>query len=818
MKPIAHITDISGTRKEQTLAEHCAQTAEYAVQCIGNAKFRQVAFLAGILHDCGKGQEAFGEYLEKAFRGEPVKKGSVVHTYQGCVFLLEHYHTPMSSVMSRLTSEIIAYAVGAHHGLFDCVDLDGRNGFEQRLEKNRIDICYDETITNYLSQVISGEELERCFSVATREIQEFFSSVLNTYNKNPGKTFFQVGMLTRLILSAVIYGDRRDTKEFMSQRKIVNAETDNWEECEHFFEQQFAMLSSSGINSELNCTRNAISWQCREFAKRPCGIYRLNVPTGAGKTLAALRYAIAHARQYGKKRIIFIIPLLSVLDQNVKVIRDYVPDSIEVLEHHSNVVRERDEKETLDRFEFLTESWSAPIIVSTLVQLLEILFSHRTSAIGRMQALCDSVIVIDEVQSLPKKTTEMFNMALNFLQQFCNATIVLSSATQPCFDELKWPLHLSEEPDIVCLQEEQLKVFNRAEIIDCTGTGDGSHGMSFEECAEFCGNLMGECQSLLLVCNTKAEARTLSELLTSMGDEDGWNVWHLSTAMCQEHRLEVMAQLESELTMIQNEVRNGKVTHKLICVSTQLIEAGVDLSFQYAVRILAGIDNLAQTAGRCNRSNEYGQTGKVFLVKLKNENLSMLHDILNAQNSTQKILEQMRGISGISCIDEDATREYYRYLFGEIKQEIRYPVKDRSTGMRYYLADLLSNFGIESENEKNKNYVLRQPFRTVGEQFEVFEQNTIDVLVPYKDGKELIDELFRNEGKLKFIPAAYENILKKAKKYTVNLYEWQKKELDKAGMLFPALEGRMLVLGKEAYDDKYGLTILKELQVDNFIL
>ena len=138
--------------------------------------------------------------------------------------------------------------------------------------------------------------------------------------------------------------------------------------------------------------------------------------------------------------------------------------------------------------------------------------------------------------------------------------------------------------------------------------------------------------------------------------------------------------------------------------------------------------------------------------------------------------------------------------------------------MRYYLADLLSNFGIESENEKNKNYVLRQPFRTVGEQFEVFEQNTIDVLVPYKDGKELIDELFRNEGKWKFIPTAYENILKKTKKYTVNLYEWQKKELDKAGMIFPVLEGRMLVLGKEAYDDKYGLTILKELQVDNFIL
>ena len=199
--------------------------------------------------------------------------------------------------------------------------------------------------------------------------------------------------------------------------------------------------------------------------------------------MCTLRYSLAHAEKYNKKRIIFIIPLLSVLDQNVKVIKDFVPDESEVLEHHSNVVREREMNgEELDYYEYLTDSWNYPIVVSTLVQLLNILFSHQTSAVGRMQALCDSVIVIDEVQSLPKKVTVMFNMAMNFLRQFCNATIVLSSATQPCFEELKWSLRLAKEPDLVRLNQEQLQVFKRAEIFNRID----AYGMDWEQCTKFC--------------------------------------------------------------------------------------------------------------------------------------------------------------------------------------------------------------------------------------------------------------------------------------------------------------------------------------------
>jgi len=186
-------------------------------------------------------------------------------------------------------------------------------------------------------------------------------------------------------------------------------------------------------------------------------------------------------KKFHKKRIIFIIPLLSVLDQNVKVIREYIQDKNLILEHHSNTINEKEDGQELDRYEVLTENWGSPVIVSTLVQLLNILFVHKTSAIGRMRVLCDSIIVIDEVQSLPKKTIAMFNMAINFLSIYCNATIVLSSATQPCLEELHWPVKFANQPDMVHLTEQQLNVFERADIIDKTDP----YGMDMEEWASF---------------------------------------------------------------------------------------------------------------------------------------------------------------------------------------------------------------------------------------------------------------------------------------------------------------------------------------------
>lgn len=815
MDLLAHLTNIDGVRTEQELKEHCFHTAEYAVKSVGNPKLYHTVYLAGLIHDMGKGKESYITYLEDAYSGKEVIRGSVNHTFAGVIYLLEKYHTDKSSPWERMTSEIVSYAVGSHHGMFDCADLDGKNGFLHRLQKDREELDYEESVHNYLEQVAKESLLEEHFQKAVQEVTAFFQAAKDTYGtKAKGKIFFQISMLTRLILSAVIYGDRRDTNEFMESGGApaaldTKAKT-GWKDRVAYYEERIAQFDSSSI---LNQVRSDISDQCLAAAQKESGIYRLNVPTGAGKTLSALRYALAHAEKYKKKRIIFIIPLLSVLDQNVKVIRDYVPDQNDVLEHHSNVIQEKDTVEEVDRYEFLKESWNYPIVVSTLVQLLNILFSHRMSETGRMQALCNSVIVIDEVQSLPKKITDMFNMAMNFLQQFCNTSIVLSSATQPCFGELKWPLHFTEKPDMVELSARQLRVFHRADIVDKTN----GYGMDWNECVDFCAEHMEECTSLLVICNTKSEARILFEKLRERAKEEGWDIFHLSTSMCQEHRLSVLEKVRKSLERLRRESDRTQHIRKVLCISTQLIEAGVDISFENVVRVLAGIDNLAQAAGRCNRSGEYGQVGKVYLIKLKNENLSMLHEIKTAQDCTRKVLELgcigAEGSMQASLIGEEATRYFYRYLYEEIKGEVRYPIKEYGT--EYHLADLLSNMNAEAKEKER--YVLHQPFKAIGQAFQVFDQETVDVFVPYGRGKDLLAELEVMQ-QMKFHLGKFREAVRKAKSYTVNIYAWQREELEQAGMLYSILDGRALILDSRAYDDDYGLRVGTELSVSEFIL
>lgn len=420
MNLLAHLTIENGIRKEQTLAEHCVRTAEYAAESLKAANLYNTAYLAGILHDMGKATEKFNAYLESAFQGEDVARGSVNHTFAGVIYLLERYHSVIDA-QSRwkcLTSEIIGYAIGSHHGIFDCVDLDESNGFVHRLEKDRKEICYEEAIENFFEQVMPQKQIDEYFYKATNEIQDFFEKVQKDLGSDKrNEVFFQVGLLCRMLLSAVIYGDRRDTCEFMNGISGIHniSESDiDWERQRNHLEHNISHFDTS---SPLNQTRSIISMQCMEFSSNPTGIYRLNVPTGAGKTLCSLRYALAHAERFHKKRIIFIIPLLSILDQNAKVIRENITDKDLVLEHHSNVIHEDETGEELKKYELLAQNWSAPVIVSTMVQFLNILFTHKTAAIGRMRALCDSVIVIDEIQSLPKRVTLMFNEAMNFLSK-----------------------------------------------------------------------------------------------------------------------------------------------------------------------------------------------------------------------------------------------------------------------------------------------------------------------------------------------------------------------------------------------------------------
>jgi len=745
---LAHIrTDPAGAEEAvQTVKDHCRKTAEYAGRTLEMTGLAAAGYLAGLVHDAGKYAGQFQTYL----RDGEGRRGSVNHTFAGVRLLLERFFT--GGDLPSVVCELLALAAGGHHGLFDCVDSEGKNGFRHRLTKP--DINYEEAEENFFRFCAGGRELDDLFRRACGELIPVLERILAMTDEGnefcDDETAFYSGLLARLLLSAVIEGDRRDTAEFMNAvqfPKMYNSEglQAMWSACLSRVEAKLEALPQT---APIDRARRMISDQCRKAAAQPGGVFRLNVPTGAGKTLSSLRYALAHAEKFGRRRIIFTSPLLSILEQNAAVIRDYVQDDNLILEHHSNLIRPQG-GERLDELELLTETWEAPIIITTLVQLLNTLFSGKTTAIRRFYALCSSVIVIDEVQTVPSKMLSLFSLAVNFLAEICGATVVLCSATQPCMERIEHPLH-TPIPDLVPHDRALWKVFQRTQLQDA-GT------KSLEEIVDFAMKQLETADSLLIVCNKKAQAQRLYERLT--GEELA--LFSLSAAMCVAHRRDTLDKLRQSLR------QSGR---KTVCVSTQVIEAGVDISFSCVIRLSAGMDSVVQAAGRCNRSGEAGSgvLAPVFVVQCQRESLTRLPDIQWGHDATGELLAEFAlhpERYGGRLDSDKAIGYYYRALY---RKE---PQGHRDYVWRKGSPSLFSLLSLNSHYENKEPYYFRQAFRQAGALFQVFEENTTDVIVPYGEGEELILELCGERAKWDI--SYLQSLLEKAKPYTVALYQYQ---------------------------------------------
>lgn len=812
---LAHfVIDHDKGNREQTLREHCRNVAEYASECMETAGFGACAFLAGLLHD-GKGTEKFQTYLRQsaawsAFdegkiekpRFTRPQKGSVNHTFAGTIYLMDKHHD-MEDPNRALTAEILSCAISAHHGLFDCMSLDGENGFVHRIrEDRRAEIQYEQAKYVFEHEVSSPEEIDELFEKSCLEVQDFLKA-LPRYSDNADSIFMQLSMAVRMLASALMYADRRDTAEFMDESRYGDIQG-NWENDIRDFEEKYRKLNvsvGSGNISPLNRTRRDISEQCRKFADNPGGIYRLNVPTGGGKTLSSLRYSLYHAKQFKKKKIIYIIPLLTIIDQNAAEIESYLPEET-ILEHHSDIAREDMTEGELREYDLLRDRWEAPVIITTLVQILDVFFSDKTSAVTRLRALANSVMIFDEVQSVPMKTLAMFNSALNYLADFCGTTVILCSATQPEFNSLKsYPLHISDKR-MISLTDEQYQIFRRQKYHDLSGKE-----ITLDELAARSVDIVQRQNPLMVVCNTKSEARQLYRTLTE--EQQDLLVMHLSAGMCKAHRKKVIEAVRGELSLIQDK----KDFRRFILVTTQIVEAGVNMSFRSVIRILAGNDNLVQSGGRCNRSNEY-ESGDVYLMRVQGENTSLrqLPDIRNAQSAMVDTVYQFRRNDEFDPEAPAFISEYYRKLFRktESDREILYPFQYK-TGMKYFMAALLSNrLSIDADEQ----FLLHQPFKTAGEYFKVFEENTYEVIVPFEEGRELIESMKYFEKSGAMVPA---ELYRKAGDYSVQIFEWQKKKLDDNRMLENYSGGHFYYLNQKAYDES-GLNAEAKWDMDDFMV
>ena len=788
----AHIRkDAFGNRHTQSVEEHCKNCARYASQSAPDG-LGQTAYLAGLLHDMGKYTDSFQSYLTMASDGEKVRRGSVNHTFAGVRFAMERWHSDGNPFYHNLTGEILAFAIGAHHGQFDCIAPDGTDGFLHRIseEKN----SYGQARENFLQYCADLRELEDMFEVSVREISQFLDHCKTMADRDSVNQMFYLSMVARQVLSAVIEGDRRDTAEFMQTAPSgTRSELDKerWGGRLAAVESRILRLPA---DSQLNQVRRDISQRCRDAARRGTGIYRLTVPTGGGKTLTALRYALAQASM-GKGRIFFVIPLLSILEQNAARIREYLEEDSIVLEHHSNVLQEKRDGEKLDLNELLMENWRAPVVITTLVQLLNTLFAGQTSCIRRMNALQNSVIVIDEVQSIPRNMLSQFNLAMNFLSEACGATVVLCSATQPPLERVKQHcLHCSDPQELAPRDAQWWEAFRRTEIVDRRRP----QGYTSGELADFSAECAVREGSLLVICNTKAEAKVLFTSLESRWEGE---LYHLSTAMCTAHRRETLDAVNRALD------RGSPV----ICVSTQLVEAGVDFSFGCVIRVSAGMENIVQAAGRCNRSGEKGRICPVYIVNIRGENLSRLKEIRQSQQAAESLLlryQRNPEAYGRDLTGKEAIDTYYDSLYGEMEPDARdYPLSGSGTT----LLDLLSeNRQSRYRCPTGKQYILGQALRTAGESFQVFEDNTRDVLVPYRGGKERIDRLGeqQNRRRAKYDLAYRGELLQGAASYYVSLYEYELRSLQKAGgLLDPLGDGSVLAVAAGFYSEETGFYI-----------
>ncbi|MED4172856.1 CRISPR-associated helicase Cas3' [Halalkalibacterium halodurans] len=794
---IAHIREVD--KVIQTLKEHLC-----GVQCLAEtfgAKLRlqHVAGLAGLLHDLGKYTNEFKDYIYKAvFEPELAekKRGQVDHSTAGGRLLYQMLHDRENSFHEKLLAEVVGNAIISHHSnLQDYISPTIESNFLTRvLEKELPE--YESAVERFFQEVMTEAELARYVAKAVDEIKQFTDN-------SPTQSFF----LTKYIFSCLIDADRTNTRMFDEQAREEEP-TQPQQLFEHYHQQLLNHLASlkesDSAQKPINVLRSAMSEQCESFAMRPSGIYTLSIPTGGGKTLASLRYALKHAQEYNKQRIIYIVPFTTIIEQNAQEVRNILGDDENILEHHSNVVEDSengDEQEDgvitkKERLRLARDNWDRPIIFTTLVQFLNVFYAKGNRNTRRLHNLSHSVLIFDEVQKVPTKCVSLFNEALNFLKEFAHCSILLCTATQPTLENVKHSLLKDRDGEIVQNLTEVSEAFKRVEILDKT-----DQPMTNERLAEWVRDEAPSWGSTLIILNTKKVVKDLYEKL-----EGGpLPVFHLSTSMCAAHR-------KDQLDEIRALLKEGT---PFICVTTQLIEAGVDVSFKCVIRSLAGLDSIAQAAGRCNRHGEE-QLQYVYVIDHAEETLSKLKEIEVGQEIAGNVLARFKKKAEKyegNLLSQAAMREYFRYYYSKMDANLNYFVKEVDKDMTKLLMSHAVENSYVTYYQKNTGthfpLLLNGSYKTAADHFRVIDQNTTSAIVPYGEGQDIIAQL--NSGEW---VDDLSKVLKKAQQYTVNLYSQEIDQLKKEGAIVMHLDGIVYELKESWYSHQYGVDFKGEGGMD----
>jgi CRISPR-associated endonuclease/helicase Cas3 len=791
-------------RPDQLLADHLRGVGKKARHFASKIGLADCGELIGLLHDIGKYSKEFQDYLYSAigkldpdtdddYVNHKDKKGKIDHSTAGAQWLWRELRKYGGKGQGELCGQILALCIVSHHsGLIDCVKPDeiGEKAFKfkERMRKTEnkthLPECFEKIDCDNLLEQIGKFEPKFLIATMMKKI------VAITMAKQCGLQIenrigaFYHGLLTKFLFSCLIDADRIDSANPNEKYEIPIVQ---WDIAIKRFEQGLEKLS---IKNSIDYIRRKISDECYSNALREQGIYTLTVPTGGGKTYSSLRYALHHAKKHKLDHIIYIIPYTSIIEQNAEAIRKLIEHDEDeqpwVLEHHSNL---EPEVQTWHS-KLAAENWNSPIIVTTMVQFLEVLFGSGTRGVRRLHQLANSVLIFDEIQTLPIKCVHLFCNSLNFLVNHAKTTAVLCTATQPLLNELRLSeygqLDIPENNTLIANVDQSFKDLQRVDIVDKCNFKSG--GWKTQEICDLILSEFNAKKSCLVIVNTKNWAQKLYQYCKEQ-KITAEEIFHLSTNQCPAHRKKLFDKIKKRL--------NERLP--VLCISTQLIEAGVDIDFAVVIRFLAGLDSIAQAAGRCNRNgelkDEFGNliNGVVYVVNPEDEKIDSLPDIKVGKDVTARIFQEQQ--SG-SLLSPEKIKQYFRYYFLP-KDKIGYSTS---------LFDLLSTNSQNSliGNCEGKVPLLQQSFMTAGKLFEAIDAPTQAVIVPYGEGENLIAELCRVAKE--YNSKRYYELLKKTQRYSVNIFPnvWQKLKEEKA--IYEIQNEGIYYLDERYYSEDFGLS------------
>lgn len=795
MEYTAHIREKDG--EVQTVEEHLREVNELCEQFGSKIGVKHLAGLSGLLHDLGKNTNNFRNYIQEAVSNSdnPPRKGSVDHSTAGGRLIYQRFYDKQNSLVDKLAAEWIAMCIISHHqGLRDFLTPQLASSFLERVSEKEL-VEYEHAVSTFFEIQITEKKLDQYFESAKAEIIE----ILNLIKDNQLQPI-AVSLIIKYIFSCLIDADRTNTRRFEENEQDGEAF-----DSQSFFKESYAALmeeitafdTAEDSNHPINRLRSEMSLQCDAFASKPSGIYSLSIPTGGGKTLASLRYALKHAITYKKERIIYIVPFTTIIEQNANDVRQILKKDSYILEHHSNVIEHyENDSEDYDlkqkKLKLAKDNWDSPIIFTTMVQFLNTFYSKGTRNVRRLHHLTNAIIIFDEVQSVPVKCISLFNEALNFLHLFGKSSLVLCTATQPALDFVEHKLKIPSNIEMIKDLKRVSESFKRVNVIDRTTP----QGFKAEELKEFVHFEMEKVNSILIILNTKKAVRKLFDELDKevKTNKMNYKLFHLSTNMCPAHRKDVLSELKIALSS----------SDRVVCISTQLIEAGVNISFECVIRSLAGLDSIAQAAGRCNRHGK-DEIRNVYIINSADEKLTSLKEIGIGAEQTKRLLAEFKespDVFGNDILSSKAMSIYFKYYFHQIQGELSYPILD----LQKNLVDLLSLNKDYYAAYKNKHglsldLASRQSFATAESYFNVIDSPTTSILVPYNE--DAVNLMLELNGDLN--TRMLGQLLKSAQQFVINIYEHDLKKLEKSGDIYSLLNGNIFALREVAYTDKFGL-------------